>query len=180
MGFKMIKKFVLAEVSEQHPFIKDIVAHLTKATKQSIAIVSVGKLLKTSGVATKAVDLSFEEGQVLTLVFRTDGDVIKTKLNNKTIPLITPMDYDDLTGFYSGLDSLALKLKSNQMKFNVKRRATRIVVPRTPKPSIKKQIEETRLYISEMEKINDDKRRLKEQKLKELSIALGDSVGGLA
>ena len=163
-------KFVLSELSDQHDLIKKIKELLTKATKQQVAFVAVNKLVKKAGVATKTVDITMEEGHVISLVFRTDGDVIQHKLNNKVIPLSKVMDYDKMADFEAGLEDLALKLKANHEKFNIKRQTARVVIPRKREPSltVKKRIEQARQALKEHAEIIAQRRQHLEQKKSEL------------
>lgn len=146
-------KFVLAEISENHPLAVSIRETLESATKQKVALIIVDKMQRRSGVATKKITYSMEEGQTLSLVLRTDGDVVQHLMNNKVIPLLNVMDYDDQKGFMRGIEGLALKLKGNQEKFNIKRRAARVVIPRTKAPAltVRKHIALTREYLKEID-----------------------------
>ena len=125
MSNVMAKKFVLGELSEKHEFVQQIKETLEKATKQKVAVIIVDKMVRKSSVATKKLNFNFEEGQSISLVLRTDGDVIQQFLNNKNIPLSKVMDYDKLSDFNAGLEDLALKLKGNQEKFNIKRQSAK-------------------------------------------------------
>jgi len=149
----MAKKFVLGELSEKHAFILDIKETLQQVTKQTVAYIAVDKLIKKLDVATKKVTFTFEEGQTISLVFRTDGDVIQHALNGKNIPLSKVMDYDKMSDFNAGLEDLGLKLKANQEKFNIKRQSARVVIPQTKAPSltVKKRIQQARDVLKELE-----------------------------
>jgi sugar-specific transcriptional regulator TrmB len=85
MSNVMAKKFVLGELSEKHEFVQQIKETLEKATKQKVAVIIVDKMVRKSSVATKKLNFNFEEGQSISLVLRTDGDVIQQFLNNKNI-----------------------------------------------------------------------------------------------
>lgn len=167
----MAKKFVLGELNETHPFVADIKSVLEKSTKQKIAITIVDKMSKKVGVATKKITFSFEEGQTIALVFRLDGDVIQHFLNNKNIPLFRAMDYDKISDFNAGLEDLALKLKSNQEKFNIKRQSAKIIIPRDKAPSltIKKRIQQARESLAELDDILKLRDECLTQKKNELS-----------
>jgi hypothetical protein len=149
----MAKKFVLGELSEQHAFVLEIKETLQKATKQTVAYIAVDKLIKKADVATKKVTFTFEEGQTIALVFRTDGDVIQHALNGKNIPLSKVMDFDKMSDFNAGLEDLGLKLKANQEKFNIKRQSARVMIPKTKAPSltVKKRIQQAREVLKELD-----------------------------
>ena len=171
----MAKKFVLGELSEKHEFVQQIKETLEKATKQKVAVIIVDKMVRKAGVATKKLNFNFEEGQSISLVLRTDGDVIQQFLNNKNIPLSKVMDYDKLSDFNAGLEDLALKLKGNQEKFNIKRQSARVVIPRdkAPAPTVKKRIQQARDTLKELGEQLDQKRALIESKNQELQALKG-------
>ena len=148
----MAKKFVLAEINDQHAFILEIKETLQKATKQTVAYIAADKMTKKYDVATKKITFTFEEGQTLSLVFRTDGDVIQHALNSKNIPLTKLMDYDKMSDFNAGLEDLGLKLKANQDKFNIKRQSARVIIPRSKAPTltVKKRLEQAREVLKEL------------------------------
>lgn len=142
--------FELASLSETHELITLIKKTLEKATQQKIAYILVDKMRKVAGAATKDALFNLEEGQSLTLTLRTDGDVIKTYLNKKEIPLRHVMDYDNLEDFKAGVEELALKIKAEQPKFDQARQKQHVQVPNDPvsrKESIKKQTESVLMQV---------------------------------
>lgn len=167
----MAKKFVLGELSETHETVTSIKDTLEKATKQKVAITIVDKLVKKAGVATKKITYNFEEGQSISLVFRADGDVIQHFLNSKNIPLFKVMDFDKQKDFTAGLEDLALKLKSNQEKFNLKRLSAKVIIPRTkaPLPTVRKRIQIARDTLKELDAILDSKNAQLAQKKAEMT-----------
>lgn len=139
-----MSKFDLSALNATHPLILEIKETLEKATKQRANTPEVQKMKKTAGVATKDAFFSLEEGQTITLTFRTDGDVVKVILNKKVIPLRNVMDYDDMPSFKAGIEDLALQIKANQPKFDIQRQKQKVAVPNDPskrKASLKKQTE---------------------------------------
>ncbi|ENV14748.1 hypothetical protein F965_00094 [Acinetobacter schindleri NIPH 900] len=172
----MAKKFVLAELNETHPLVVEIKELLEKSTRQKVAITLVDKMLKKAGVATKKVTFNFEEGQSISLVLRTDGDVIQHLLNNKNIPLSKVMDLDKRSDFNAGLEDLALKLKGNQDKFSIKRMAARVVIPKAKAPAltVKKRIQQARETLAEINQMLKEKREHLNLKQQELKVANGD------
>ena len=167
----MAKKFLLSDLTETHELTVQIKDTLEKATQQKVVFLVVEKMKKVANVATKDVVFNMENGQSLKLTIRTDGDVIKTVLNSKMIPISKVMDYDDLSGFNAGLEELALKLKSNQQKFDAQRMKQRVAIPydsskRTP--SLSKQNEALQSQIDELDKVLEQKREALELKHKEL------------
>lgn len=176
----MAKKFVLGELNEQHAFVTDIKETLQKATKQTVAFVVVDKMVKKGDVLTKKITFNFEEGQSISLVLRTDGDVIQHTLNGKNIPLSRIMDNDKMAEFNAGLEDLGLKLKANQDKFNIKRQSARVQIPRSKAPSItvKKRIEQARETLKELGEMIDAKKAHFAQKQTELAaLNVGNGAG---
>lgn len=171
----MAKKFVLGELNDTHEFVQKIKETLEKATKQKIAITIVDKMVRTAGVATKKLNFNFEEGQSIGLVLRTDGDVIRHFLNDKNIPLFKAMDYDTPSEFNAGLEDLALKLKSNQEKFNIKRQSARVIIPRAKAPTltVKKRIQQAQDTLKELDDLISKKRELGQLKEQELQTIKG-------
>lgn len=167
----MAKKFVLGELTETHPFILEVKNVLETATKQKIVITIVDKLSKRVGVPVKPITFNFEEGQSIGLVFRVDGDVIQHYLNKKNIPLFRAMDYDKPADFNAGLEDLALKLKSNQEKFNLKRMSAKVIIPRTTAPSltVKKRIQQARETLIELNELLEQRQAYLDQKKSELA-----------
>ena len=156
----MAKKFLLSDLSDQHELIKDIKDILEKSTQQKIAFAMVGKLTKTAGVSVKDVIFNLENGQSLILTFRTDGDIIKTVLNKKNMPISKAMDYDDMPSFKSGIEELALKIKANQPKFDAQRNKQRVVIPYDPSKrplSQEKQHEKIKAESDELDKLLAEK-----------------------
>lgn len=171
----MAKQFVLGELSETHSLVLDIKDKFEKATLQKVAIVIVDKMVKKAGVATKKLTFNFENGQSISLVLRTDGDVIQHFLNNKNIPLSKVMDLDKRKDFDAGLEDLALKLKGNQAKFDIKRMSARVVIPRTKAPAltVKKRIEQARQTLKELDTMLEEHRGMLQAKKNELNAANG-------
>ncbi|WP_454667853.1 hypothetical protein [Acinetobacter calcoaceticus] len=162
--------FELSSLSESHELITLIKDTLEKATQQKIAYILVDKMRKVAGVATKDALFNLEEGQSLTLTLRTDGDVIKTYLNKKEIPLRRVMDYDNLEDFKAGIEELALKIKAEQPKFDQARQKQRVQVPNDPasrKKSLKKQTESILILVDEANKTIAEKQQLLESKQNE-------------
>lgn len=168
----MAKKFVLGELSESHEAVTKIKDVLEKATKQKIAVTIIDKLVKKAGVATKKITFNFEEGQAISLVIRNDGDVIQHFLNSKNIPLFRVMDFDKQNDFNAGLEDLALKLKSNQDKFNLKRMSARVIIPRNkaPLPTVRKRIQQARDTLKELDEELANKNAQLKQKRAEMTV----------
>ena len=167
----MAKKFLLADLAESHELIIQIKETLEKATQQKVVFLTIEKMKKTANVATKNAVFNLENGQSLTLTIRTDGDVIKTVLNSKNIPISKVMDYDDPSGFKAGIEELALKIKANQPKFDVQRTKQRVVIPYDPSKrtlSLPKQNEALQAQINDIDQALVQKHEALELKQKEL------------
>lgn len=79
--------FDLAHVSDSSPLVKNFSDAIAKATEQIVVSFVAQKMKKTAGIATKDLDFNLENGQLVTLVVRTDGDVIRVKINGKDTPI---------------------------------------------------------------------------------------------
>lgn len=77
----------LVNVSENSPLVKQFIERISKATGQ---MVTAFFLEKNKDMASEVInDLNFilENGQKITLIVRTDGKVVKVKLNGKDLQL---------------------------------------------------------------------------------------------
>ena len=93
--------FDLVNVSESSPLVKKFSDAIAKATGQIVISFIAQKMKKVAGESTKDLDFNLENGQVVTLVVRTDGDVVRTKLNGRDLPLKSEL-------FHFSADSFAL------------------------------------------------------------------------
>lgn len=98
--------FDLVNVSESSPLVKKFSDAIAKATGQMVISFIAQKMKKVAGEATKDLDFNLENGQVVTLVVRTDGDVVRTKLNGRDLPLKSEL-------FHFSADSFALITPAN-------------------------------------------------------------------
>lgn len=155
-----MKKFILAELKQGHEVADKIVEALEGVTKQKIAMVFDEKLVRKAGTPVKRINFALEEGQELGLTFRTDGDVVEIHLNKKKIPVVQPIDYDNEKGFIAAIEDLALKIKTGQEKFNIKRQSQKVKIPTTRAPSltVKKRIQQARDALKELQEVNAKKR----------------------
>lgn len=166
----MANKFVLGELSEQHPLTLKIGEVLAKSSRQAIAFVMVDKMKRAGDTATKAIQFNFEEGQSLTLVLRKDGDVVQIKMNNKAVPLVQVIDYDKPTDFFAAIEDLGLKIRSGQEKFSIKRAKARVLIPRRSAPmTVKRRIDLARQALREIGEEIDKKNQLVKAKQDELT-----------
>lgn len=177
-----MKKFVLSELTETHEVAKSMQEILEKATLQKVALIYLDKMTKKAGVLSKKITFAMEEGQSLGLVFRQDGDVIEVSLNNRKIPLLSPIDYDNEKLFIKGLQDLALKLKINQSKFDQKRQSAKVVIPKARNASltVKKRIAQAREALQNNQDIISQKRELLESKKRELDVLKSGLATGSA
>lgn len=177
-----MKKFALSELTENHEVAKKMQGILEKATLQKVALIYVDKLVKKAGVLSKKITFSMEEGQSLGLVFRQDGDVIEVFLNNRKIPLLSPIDYDNEKLFIKGLEDLALKLKINQAKFDAKRQSAKVVIPRSRNAAltVKKRIEQAREALKTNQDIIARKEEFLASKKRELDMLKVNMMTGSA
>lgn len=79
--------FDLVNVSDASPLVKKFSQAIAKATGQIVVAFIAQKMKKIAGESTKDLDFNLENGQSVTLVVRTDGDVVRVKINGKATPL---------------------------------------------------------------------------------------------
>lgn len=139
-------QFDLVNITDSTAIVAQVKQHLAKATGQQIIAFIANKLKKQAGESTKELDFVLENGQTVTLVVRTDGDVVRVKLNKKDLPLknelfalnfetfktITPVMTSHLlgtgvranhqVGMVKAIEEIAARVRANQAAFD-KRRA---------------------------------------------------------
>ncbi len=83
--------FDLANVSDNSPLVKKFSQAIAKATGQIVVGFVAQKMKRVANESTKDLDFNLENGQSITLVVRTNGDVVRVKLNGKDTPLKTDL-----------------------------------------------------------------------------------------
>lgn len=150
--------FDLVNVSDASPLVMQFKKAFTKASGQQVVAFIPQKMKKIALEATKDLDFSLENGQTVTLVVRTDGDVIRVKINGKDTPIkselfhfsadsftaITPgampnygvasntADRNSVAGVFSkAVNEIAERVRAGQAAFDKRRSQEKIIIPRT-------------------------------------------------
>lgn len=79
--------FDLSKVNETSPLVIQFKTAFQKASGQAVTAFIAQKMKKIANEATKDLDFVLENGQTVTLVVRTNGDVVRVKINGKETPL---------------------------------------------------------------------------------------------
>lgn len=104
--------FDLINVSDNSPLVKKFSQAIAKATGQIVVAFIAQKMKKVADESTKDLDFNLENGQIVTLVVRTNGDVVRVKLNGKDTPLKTDL-------FHFSADSFTAIAPAPGTKFNL-------------------------------------------------------------
>jgi hypothetical protein len=98
-GLKKMAAFDLVNVNDGSPLVKQFKIALAKASGQQVISFIPHKMKKVSGESTKDLVFALENGQTVTLVVRTDGDVIRVKINGKDTPIKSDLFHFAADGF---------------------------------------------------------------------------------
>jgi len=150
--------FDLVNISENSPLVKQFMQRIGKATGQLVTSFIPQKMKKVAGEATKDLDFIVENGQTITLVVRTDGDVVRVKLNGKDLPMknelfhfsadafqvMTPKQAGNFSlkanegdrkspaaVFAKAVEEIAMKVRANQAAFDKRMAQEKVVIPRS-------------------------------------------------
>lgn len=148
--------FDLVNVNENSPLVKQFIDRISKATGQIVTAFIAQKMKKVASEATKGLDFVLENGQTITLVVRTDGDVVRVKLNGKDLPLKSELFHFSADSFelvkapksgrYSlaanesdrnspasvfakAVEEIATRVRQNQAAFDKRQAQEKVVIP---------------------------------------------------
>jgi hypothetical protein len=149
--------FDLVNVSENSPLVKQFIERISKSTGQIVTAFIAQKMKKVASEATKDLDFVLENGQTITLVVRTDGDVVRVKLNGKDLPLKSELFHFSADSFelvkapqngrYSlaanesdrnspasvfakAVEEIATRVRQNQAAFDKRQSQEKVVIPK--------------------------------------------------
>lgn len=149
--------FDLVNINDASPLVKQFNQRMTKATGQMVVAFIPQKMKKVADETTKDLDFVLENGQTITLVARTDGDIVRVKLNNRDIPLKNELFHFSADAFqvmapasgskYSlasnasdrnspaavfakAIEEIASRVRANQAAFDKRRTQEKVVIPR--------------------------------------------------
>lgn len=110
--------FVLAELNENTPVIKDIKKYLKQFTGQVVTSVNTSeRLKKVAGEPTKNIYFYLAGGQIVEFLFRKNGDIVKVKINKKEHPTAGHLIYDEKSIFKTAIEEISQKIKKTQRAF---------------------------------------------------------------
>lgn len=152
----MAKGFNLTELNDKHPYVKRLVKDLEKAVGQKVAITTVAKVKRTSGVSTTPITFVFDGGQSLEIFVRSQGDVIKATLNGKVFAIVGDLNNSFDDHYKIAIDTISEKITSGQKAFEANLAKEKITPPKSknssPKNSVSKQLQ----VLAEQEKQLDE------------------------
>lgn len=171
---KIPSAFDLGALSESTPLIVQFKAALERAAGQSIPYVTIGKVSRKTGESCRTVDLGLENGQKVSLLIRSSGDVVRVYLNDKDLPLKGDLSPEYQETFKEGIAEIAVRVRDNQSAFNVQQAKQKATVPqpkdaqgrRPPQNTTqrRKQLaEQEALVDQDIQKVSDSITHLKQQ-----------------
>lgn len=150
--------FDLVNVDDSSPLVVQFKKAFAKASGQQVVAFIPQKMKKVSGESTKDLDFPLENGQTVTLVVRTDGDVIRVKINGKDTPIKSELFHfaaDSFTAinpgkmpgfgvaantadknsvasvFSKAVSEIAQRVRAGQAAFDKRRAQEKVTIPRT-------------------------------------------------
>lgn len=190
--------FELNKVNEDHSLAQQFKTAFQKATGQQVVAIITGKIKKIAGEATKDLDFQLENGQAVTLVVRTDGDIVRVKLNGKDLPLKNelwhfspdsyqftastptmglPMNNQDrfshASVFAKAVNEIAERVRANQAAFDKRMAGQKVNIPKPAGQrsggSVTAQSKEVKLRISSIDERITQKKALRDDLQQQLS-----------
>lgn len=124
------------------------------------------KVQRTAGVTYRTLDLTFADGQTVTLMVKQTGDIYQVKLNGAVLPIKNQDDHK------AAVTEIIKAMESGRAKFQAKQAKTRAELP-TGTKSVAPKIEATlKARITEL----DAEIATKQEKVKELQAELDAPV----
>lgn len=171
---KTSSAFDLGALSENTPLIVQFKAALERAAGQSIPYVTIGKVNRKTGESCRTVDLGLENGQKISLLIRSSGDVVRVYLNDKDLPLKGDLSPEYQETFKEGIAEIAGRVRDNQSTFNAQQAKQKATVPqpkdaqgrRPPQNTTqrRKQLAEQEAQVDQdIQKVSDSITHLKQQ-----------------
>ncbi len=120
-----MSNFDFSGLSEASPLIKSLKAGLIKGSGQNVPYIVISKVQRITGVSVKNVDMTLENGQVVTYRIKNTGDIFRVQINGKDLPLT-----GDMTMIADVSKEIGAKVRSGQAAFDKKQAAARVVIPK--------------------------------------------------
>ncbi len=121
-----------AGLSESTPYLVKIQKMLADQAGQAVPFVVVNKVKRVTGVSVKPVDMTLENGQMVTFLVRQDGDVFRVLVNGKDFPMKGDLSADTPQTFKEAIGEIATKIRSGQAAFDKKQAAVKVTIPKEP------------------------------------------------
>lgn len=171
-------QFDIASVNANSPLIEKFKKEFERVVGQAIVAYEAQKMKRVAGEATKDLEFYLENGQMVTLVIRSNGDVVRVKLNKKDLPISADLwhfsadsfeaiqqpktfvgynpHHSHAHAFDKAIKEIASKVRENQDKFDKRISAEKIQVPTkkraTTSSSSKQQTQKLKEEVSTIEK----------------------------
>ncbi len=154
----MAKGFNLTELNDKHSYVKRLVKDLEKAVGQKVAITTVAKVKRTSGVSTTPITFVFDGGQSLEIFVRSQGDVIKATLNGKVFAIVGDLNNSFDDHYKIAIDTISEKITSGQKAFEANLTKVKITPPKSKNssPKTKNSVSKQLQVLGEQEKQLDE------------------------
>ncbi len=126
----MATAFNLQTLTEKSPVVVQFKKSLESKTGQGVPYTTIEKIKRTSGVSIRPVVFGLENGQTVGFLFKADGDVFRTQLNGKDLPLAADFDHTYPELFEEGMTQVGNAVKKNQRAFAKRQTMAKVVIPK--------------------------------------------------
>lgn len=151
---------------------KKVTAAFAKAGESVVSSTPSAKMMRTAGVTYRTLDLTFADGQTLTLMVKQTGDIYQVKLNGSVVPV---KNQDDQKKAVAELVKL---METNRPKFQAKLAKTKAELPAGTKSAAPKVEEQLKARIAELDTQISERRDTVQKLQDELGTAAMDSANG--
>lgn len=161
-----------SEITEKTTPIKEFIKQLAKATKQQVVGVVANKVKRIGGESARTIDITLENGQVVSPVVRVingKADIFRINVNGKQMPLVGDFSADYMPAFYKSVNEVAEFVRQGQKAFSDNLTKVKVKRPATKTTqSLRSQLEVLKKQADEL----DAQIQAKEDKVKELTAQL--------
>lgn len=149
---------------------KKVNAAFGKAGANVVSATPSAKTMRTAGVTYRTLDLTFADGQTITLLVKQTGDIYQVKLNGSVVPV---KNQDDQK---KAVAELVKMMESNRPKFQAKLAKTKAELPAGTRSAAPKMEETLKARIVELDTQIAERRDTVQKLRDELGSAAMDSV----
>ena len=149
--------FDLLGINDASPLVLQFNKRMAKASGQMVVAFIAQKAKKIAEETVKDLDFVLENGQTVTLVARTNGDIIRVKLNGRDLPLKNELFHFTADSFQAvvpafaskfslaanaadrnspaavfskAIDEIAGRVRANQAAFDKRRAQEKVIIPK--------------------------------------------------